>query len=218
MRSKENYADTARDELHLLLPDSFRTVLDVGCHSGIFIDGLSKRYAGLETWGIEPDPIAADIARNRCQHFFQGTIEEQITNLPKGHFDLICFNDVLEHIYDPSAVLRQIVELGLLTENGRIVACIPNVRYISNLYNLLFNKDWKYRESGVLDFTHIRFFTYKSMIRLFTDAGFEVERSEGIHRYGRKIPFAILNLATCFAFSDCEYLQYGFLARPQATS
>ena len=78
MSKTDNYANTGRAELLDLLPESFNTVLDIGCYSGIFLANLAENYPDIETWGIEPDPEAASIARERCQDFIEGTVEDQI--------------------------------------------------------------------------------------------------------------------------------------------
>lgn len=93
-------------------------------------------------------------------------------------FDLITFNDVLEHIIDPWSVVDGLHER--LTPGGRVVATIPNVQYIFNLARLLAGR-WDYEDDGILDRTHVRFFTRATCVSLFAERGFIVEQCEGVN-------------------------------------
>ena len=99
---------------------------------------------------------------------------------PGEHFDAIYFNDVLEHMTEPEAALRAAREL--FTRDGVVIASIPNIRHISVLGPLIFRDEFKYRESGILDRTHFRFFTKRSIQRMLVSEGWKVETMEGIHR------------------------------------
>lgn len=89
----------------------------------------------------------------------------------RGYFDCIILADVLEHLEDPLSTLRRL--RGYLSPKGIVVASIPNVRYYG-VINMLVEGRWKYEDSGILDRTHLRFFTRKEMESLFRDAGFEI--------------------------------------------
>lgn len=97
--------------------------------------------------------------------------------MPDGYFDLVVCNDVLEHMADPQKALATI--RAKMAADGRLVGSLPNVRSVWVLLDLLFRRDWRYRESGVLDSTHLRFFTFKSARRLLTESGFEIEVFRG---------------------------------------
>lgn len=208
------YAESKRAELYEFLPKEFKTVLDVGCGKGNFCVGIKQKYPGVSVWGIEPVNDYAQIAKNRCDCLFEARIEDCIDKLPKRYFDLISFNDVLEHLYDPKAVLENVAKSNILTHSGVVIASIPNVRYISNLYNLLIKKDWCYTKTGILDYTHIRFFTEKSMKRLFIDAGYKVDAINGLNKSERLVPLLILNILTLGTFADCKYYQFALTCRP----
>ena len=120
-----------------------------------------------------------NIGRSISGRYCVDTFSERAP-LPRAYFDAVVFNDSLEHFPYPEPPLALAREL--LAESGALVCSVPNVRYIDNLLHLLMDKDWQYRESGILDRTHLRFFTKRSLIRTLGEAGFEVRRIEGINR------------------------------------
>ncbi len=152
------------------IPTTATKILEVGCGQANFSSQLVKE--GNEIWGIELNPNAAKVASEKLYKVLTGTIEERISEIPDNYFDVIIMNDVIEHLIYPKEVLEQLKTKMVV--NGLIVSSIPNVRYSKNLFKLLFKKDWKYTESGILDNTHFRFFTKKSIKRMFTETGFEV--------------------------------------------
>ena len=89
-------------------------------------------------------------------------------------FDLILCLDVLEHLIDPWSVIKKLIYENL-REGGTLIACIPNVRYYNVLLPLLLKKEWKYQETGVLDRTHLRFFTKKTILELISSAGLQLD-------------------------------------------
>jgi 2-polyprenyl-3-methyl-5-hydroxy-6-metoxy-1,4-benzoquinol methylase len=192
------------------IPADAKVILDVGCGEGSFSRAFKTK--GITVWGIEPVVSAAEIAKTNLDNVLQGSIEERMKDLPDHHFDCIIFNDVLEHLLDPEQVL-----IGMkkkLTENGHIVCSIPNVRNWRNLRKLLINRDWKYEDSGTLDRTHLRFFTLKSLKRMFTDLGFEIVKLDGIN--SAKSPlFHVFNLLFLFTATDTKYLQFACVIKPK---
>jgi 2-polyprenyl-3-methyl-5-hydroxy-6-metoxy-1,4-benzoquinol methylase len=164
-----------------LVPAGARSVLDVGCGSGGFGAALRRADPGRLVWGVEPVPEVAALARR----YYDRVIVEPYPEALQGcgrTFDCIVFNDVLEHLADPWAALR--ATLPYLEPQGTVVASIPNVRNIRVVMNLVLRGDWTYTESGVLDRTHLRFFTGRTIATLFADTGFVVGRVEGIHVIG----------------------------------
>lgn len=146
-------------------------VLDVGCSSGYLGEALRQR--GHCVVGVEPDPISAEQARTRLDRVVVGTIEDFLTHSAGSErFDAMIFGDVLEHTADPAAVLRRC--RGHLTERGIIVASVPNVAHVGVRAMLLAGR-WDYDERGILDRTHLRFFTKASLVDLLEDAGYAVE-------------------------------------------
>jgi SAM-dependent methyltransferase len=200
--TKSKYYSEERPEIVAHVPLNIKTILDIGCSQGTFLKSV-KEHTGAETWGIEFIAEAAEQAK------FQ--VEDVIPSLPDGYFDIITLNDVLEHLTEPSEILKIIKTK--LSGKGIIIASIPSVRYFSNLFELIVKKDWEYKDDGILDSTHLRFYTKKSMKRIFEKADYVVIKQSGIN----KIPswkFKLFQLLTLGIFNDTKYLQYVCIAKP----
>lgn len=194
------------------LPDNVRTMLDVGCASGAF--GAIAKQHGITVWGVEPVKEAAAKARHVLDQVIEGFFDEHAA-LPDVYFDAITFNDSLEHFPEPMSPLR--LARRKLKPDGRLVCCIPNVRYVENIKHLLFGKDWRYTDKGILDDTHLRFFTRKSMVRTIEAAGFTVLSVQGINPYfesGWKTRWMLPLLGKWG--EDMKYYQFVVVARPNA--
>lgn len=205
-----NYYQNTRTEMMDFVPEGIKTSLEAGCSEGSFSRQLIDKYK-TETWGIEPHKPSAKKASKYLHKVFDTSVEEAIKKLPSNHFDLIVFNDVLEHLYDPEQVLKDLKRT--LTKKGVVVASIPNIRYFHNFRALALHSDWVYEEAGVLDFTHLRFFTHKSIKMMFEEAGYKVDEMQGINPTPH-IPFKfkVFNFATRNRFWDCPYIQFGVRA------
>jgi 2-polyprenyl-3-methyl-5-hydroxy-6-metoxy-1,4-benzoquinol methylase len=163
------------------VPADARTVLDVGCHLGGFGASLRRDDPSRRLWAVEADDQAAAAARAHYDRVLVGTYPEVLAGSDQT-FDCIVFNDVLEHMVDPWAVLR--ATAPRLSAGGVVVASIPNVRHVKVVADLVVRGRWTYTDMGVLDRTHLRFFTARSIRALFADCGFAVERLEGINSLG----------------------------------
>src|SRR4030067_687595 len=137
-----------------------------GCFSG-----ERRKTRQAEVWGIEADSNAAEKAKSKTDKVLHGDVNVLIDDLPDDYFDCIVSNDVLEHLVDPYEVLTRLK--GKLSGKGVIVASIPNVRHISVLKDLILKKQWRYADDGILDRTHLRFFTRRSILGMFEGLGFE---------------------------------------------
>ena len=102
-----------------------------------------------------------------------------------------------------------------LINDGSFIASIPNVRYLKNLFELLVKKDWEYKNGGILDKTHLRFFTKKSIVRTINENGFLVELIFGINPFGNNsiLKYCISLLATLLFGRDVKYPQFGLRAK-----
>lgn len=177
MQQQDVYFFSERPEVAPDIPQDARSALDVGCGRGGFGTAL-RRVLGPDATivGIEPVPQQAEKARSSG---FDEVIDGYYPDALQGRddrFDLICFNDVLEHIVEPWQTLQQTHDH--LNPGGRVLAAIPNVRYLPVVTGLIAGR-WEYQDMGVLDRTHVRFFTRKSMLQMFADAGFEIESVRG---------------------------------------
>ena len=183
-----------REGVERLLPAGVRSVLDVGCSVGA-LGASIKAHTGAQVTGIEYSPAMAAEAERVLDRVFVGDATAVIDGpaLDGQQFDAIIFADVLEHLPDPWLVLRRAVRL--LAPNGRIIASLPNIRHLSTIYHLVVLGYWPYRDRGIHDRTHLRFFTRRNVVELFRSADLEieslaakyrlVERQHRINRYAK---------------------------------
>lgn len=210
------YGDSPRPEMQSYVPPRSSRVLEVGCHTGAF--GKALKQAGVETvWGVEANPETAAVAAQRLDKVVVGYFGPD-QDLPEAYFDVIVFNDVLEHMSDPGSALQ--FARTRLAPGGVVVASIPNIRHFDNLMHILKDKDFRYERNGVRDATHLRFYTRKSIPRLFEDNGYTVQRLDGIHE-DWWTP-SLLRRAAFRLFSsylaDTRYMQYAVVAAPRLSS
>jgi 2-polyprenyl-3-methyl-5-hydroxy-6-metoxy-1,4-benzoquinol methylase len=214
-RNRADYYLHHRRELCAFLPEEQQIVLEVGCGAGNFGQTLNA----VETWGVEPDRASCQVAAQHYTRILNGYYENVESLIPDNHFDLIVCNDVIEHMADHRGFLQSLHRK--LKSSGNLVGSVPNVRYYDNLFNLLCKKDWCYVDSGILDRTHLRFFTEKSLRLTLVNAGFRVDMLEGINSTFRKgirkkpgkfLVFALLSAFTFGNTKDIEWLQFGFRA------
>lgn len=146
-------------------------VLDVGCATGYLASELARR--GCRVFGIEQSPEAAAQAAKPCESVW--TADLDAFDLPPCDllFDCMIFADILEHTRDPAGNLRKL--LPRLRPGGRIICSLPNVANWRVRFALLFGR-FDYTALGILDETHLRFFTARSARRMFADLGLAVER------------------------------------------
>jgi 2-polyprenyl-3-methyl-5-hydroxy-6-metoxy-1,4-benzoquinol methylase len=146
-----------------------KRVLDVGCATGNLAEVLAGR--GCRVTGIEIDPEAARQAEKHCERVIVGDVEslDLGAELDEEDFDVIVFGDVLEHLKDPLQTLRRLKPL--LHTEGYVIASIPNIAHGSVRLALMQGR-FRYRSLGLLDDTHLRFFTRETVEQLFKDAGF----------------------------------------------
>jgi 2-polyprenyl-3-methyl-5-hydroxy-6-metoxy-1,4-benzoquinol methylase len=158
-------------------------VLEVGCASGAQ-SRIMKEQLGCVITGIEVDPDAAQSARRYCDQVIIGNIEQLNLDalLPGVKYDHVIFADVLEHLINPCEALRKV--WPLLADDGYVIASIPNIAHSSVILDLAHGK-FDYKPYGLLDNTHIRFFTKKTVYTAFEEAGYliaSLDRISGAER------------------------------------
>lgn len=168
--AETSYYQNMRTEVLALLPNKPKRVLELGCGEGFFGNALKRRYQCHVT-GIELFEAAAGPARERLDEVYNESLDGfDFSKL--GKYDLIVANDVLEHLNDPWLVVQQLKEH--LTDEGYFVASIPNVQYHQTITGLLKGR-WDYKDCGILDRTHLRFFTRQTASELFARNGYAKE-------------------------------------------
>ena len=165
-----------RSELKPFIPQDCQRILEIGCGEGGFHTNFPE---GVEYWGVEPNKAAHAISKDKLHKVLNGIYDDVAHELPDGYFDLIVCNDVIEHMIDHDAFFEQIK--SKMTTDGQLLMSIPNVRFLPNLIHLMFGKDWQYQDEGILDRTHLRFFTKKSLIRTLNEHNFCIHTLESIN-------------------------------------
>jgi len=145
-------------------------VLDVGCGFATTSQHIARR--GNRVTGIESSVEAVTVSRERIDEVIHADLQ-QLDALGNRRFDVIIFADVLEHLAWPIGVLRGY--LGLLKDGGSVIVSLPNVGLWSVRLNLLMGR-FRYEETGVLDRTHLRFFTRRTAREMIEQAGLQVVR------------------------------------------
>lgn len=169
------YYSSARDEIISLIKNIPSTkeinVLEIGCGAGATLARIKYLWPNAKTYGVEIVEDVAKLASNYSD-IICGDIES--LNLPYENefFDIIICGDVLEHLRTPEETLRKLYYL--LKSGGNLLASIPNVMHSSVLYPLL-NGNWDYQDSGILDRTHLKFFTKKSICEMFDNVNLKIE-------------------------------------------
>jgi SAM-dependent methyltransferase len=188
-------------------------ILEVGAAYGETLYYLKQNGIAAEAVGVD---IFEDTKNKQnykpLDRFIFGDIEK--IELPEynQYFDLILLPDVLEHLFEPKSVLETLKKY--LKEDGKIIVSMPNIRYYSALYKIVFKGDFKYEESGIFDYTHIRFYCRKNIQELLETAGYTILKQESsIKNYQGKSFSKLINLITFGIFEEFFSTQYFFVVR-----
>jgi methionine biosynthesis protein MetW len=206
------YYDGPRKDMLKYIPQDTKTSLEIGCGSGEF-SSLLKQQFNAETWAIEINEEVARKAATKLDNVVIGDATESLNKMPDSRFDCVILFDVLEHMNDPESLLSALKTK--LTVNGVVIASIPNIRYYRIFMQLVIHGNWDYKNQGVLDRTHLRFYTYKSIVKMFDKLGFEILRMEGIHPTSSRT-YKILNIILLNSIADLRYKQFTVVARPRS--
>jgi capsular polysaccharide biosynthesis protein len=167
------HPDNANSDLLSRIPTDAFTVLDVGCGAGALGAGYRVLNPAAHLFGIERDPDMAAIAAQRLDAVACVDVEQNPLpfELPDG-IDCLIYGDVLQQLRDPWAVLRR--QLDLLNPTGTVLICVANAEHWSMVARL-FRGTWDYERAGLLDVSHLRWFSLRTITRALTDAGLVVE-------------------------------------------
>lgn len=178
-----DYYERERPRVLELIPRTASRILDVGCGSGWLGEQLKHRQ-GATVWGVEVVPEVAERAAQRLDRVWNASIEQALPEMASETFDCIVTADVLEHLIDPWTVLTDLRRK--LVPGGTMVASIPNVGHWDVIRSLLEGR-WQYTGEGLLDRTHLRFFTRRSIYELFWSAELAI-REMTVIPHGRGVP------------------------------
>lgn len=148
-------------------------VLDVGCSSGNFGEALIEHKSCIVD-GVEPDEGDANLAKHKLRTVYHGFVEDAFSDILKERkYDYIVFLDVIEHLFDPVNTLNNLQ--SCLNPGGGIIFSIPNMGHISVRLELL-KGDFQYGNTGLLDNTHLHFYTKREIERVFKKAGYKIDK------------------------------------------
>jgi 2-polyprenyl-3-methyl-5-hydroxy-6-metoxy-1,4-benzoquinol methylase len=178
------YGSDRREVLPFYPKRGFSHVLEVGCAEGkhgalLLAEGVAARVSG-----IEYEPKAASMAEAVLDTVHVGDAQDVLPQLPAERYEAAAALDVLEHLRDPWQALTDL--RNVLQPGGWVIASIPNVRFVAVVLNLLVRGRFDYTDSGVLDRTHLRFFTRRSIEAMFSAAGFAEVRIVGLEHPNRR--------------------------------
>lgn len=166
-----------RDNVFAMLASPPRFVLDIGCASGDVARGLMEAYPEAKVWGIESNPNSAARAKQHLERVITenfDTVDWAAQRATVADFDTVLLLDVLEHMPDPWSTLANLRKQ--VNAQAQLVLSLPNVRNMMLIRDLM-SGYWRYRDMGLLDVTHLRFFTGYEAVRMIYQTGFRVERS-----------------------------------------
>jgi 2-polyprenyl-3-methyl-5-hydroxy-6-metoxy-1,4-benzoquinol methylase len=173
LRFDPSYHEVARADIVSFISEPPGTVLDVGCAGGTTGGLIKAKYPGTRVVGIELNADAAAHARQYLDKVVSKDFDalDRQEDLGGEEIGTVLLLDVLEHLIDPWRALLKLKEF--ITSRTRVLASIPNVRNLATLHELGGGR-WQYQRAGVLDITHLRFFTLKEMRDLFEQTGYDI--------------------------------------------
>ena len=169
-------------------------ILEIGCASGKLGSLLRKNGRAKLLVGVELNEAAANQAKNIFDKVYVGDFENMEIE-DERDFDYVLCGDVLEHLKNPWAAVKKIN--NLLKPGGQLIAISPNIRFWEILFDLAVMGNWEYQSAGILDDTHLRFFTKKTFVKMFLECGMDIKKKEMVipgkkKKFFNKVTFNIL--------------------------
>lgn len=199
------------NRIYQLIPDGSK-VLDIGAGNGL-LALILQRGRNIIIDGIEPDPYGATLAKKFYRNFYCGLAQKFKKQILKEEYDFIVLADVIEHMQDPLTFLQELTTE--LPNKTKIILSVPNVAFGAVRVSLL-NGNFDYVDSGLLERSHIRFFTLKTMLELVSKIGINIEKLFFLQRdiFNCEIPLKMhhVNPITLWRILSDEYSSvYQFL-------
>lgn len=179
INSKLSYSNPYYHELRSSLVSLTRgkpsKVLEIGCAAGQTLAYYKSVCHASEVIGVEISHDVATLARSRPEidNIIVGNIEVMEPEWPFDYFDLIVVGHVLEHLVDPWKTVQKLTKY--LKPGGQLIGAVPNLRHYSVSVPLVFLGRWQYQQTGIMDWTHLRFFTKQTVIELLASADLIVD-------------------------------------------
>jgi 2-polyprenyl-3-methyl-5-hydroxy-6-metoxy-1,4-benzoquinol methylase len=172
-QSAEHYLDHWNAPLLEMVEQPPRRVLELGCAAGMFGAKLKEKFPGAHVTGVDAGRAAAAKAATRLDRVVTSRLENldlAAEGAAHGEFDLVIAADILEHLVNPWEFLVRL--RPYMAAGGVLLSSMPNVRNLNLVMDLLVNGRWRYAERGILDVTHLRFFTLEEMRIMFVETGY----------------------------------------------
>ena len=171
--------DQHNPELLKMMPPTARRVVEVGCSSGTLARAYKAIKPAVHYIGVEIDPAYAELARRYCDEVLVLDMDTVTPEIIQATLNADCyvFGDSLEHLRDPWALLARI--RAVIPADGCIAACIPNVQHWSVQLRLACG-EFRYEDTGLMDRTHLRWFTRLTMNEMFVQAGFKLVQGHAV--------------------------------------
>ncbi len=183
--------------------------MEIGAAFGETLFHLKEIGVATEAVGVDLFEDADKNNYKKIDRFIFGNIDQLELPEYKDYFDLVLLPDVLEHIDEPKKTLIKIKEY--LKIDGEVIVSMPNIRHYSAFVKIFIKGDFRYEESGIFDYTHVRFYCRKNIAELLESAGFKIIHSEGsIRNFKGKSTAKIINILTFGLFEGFLSTQYFF--------
>jgi SAM-dependent methyltransferase len=202
-QKRDYYFEDERIDIASFIEEGENLVLEIGCGKGNTGRVLRETNKAFKLVGIELNGEIAARAEKVFDNVLCGDVEALDLPCAYGPYDYVVCGDVLEHLRDPWTTLKKIY--GVLKPGGFIIASIPTIRNWRVIIDLIFKGEFSYRECGVLDITHLRFFTKRSIRKLFEDNRFKVMN---IHSNSFGAKASLINKLTFGLFDELLTLRY----------
>lgn len=209
MRKSEDYYATVQKEVVELVPDGAERILEIGCGTGLTASAIKNKSKNrVEIVGIEIEPDIAEKAKKNIDKVINADAERIELPYDKGYFDCIIYAGILEHLRNPWDLL--IKNLKFLKQSGYVIAIMPNIAHY-RIIKMLLKKEWNYRDRGILDDTHLRFFALKNIKAMFNKANLKI--IEIIRRISASKQKKIINKVLFGIIADYLTEEYIILAK-----
>jgi len=183
--SEKIYANRTNKYVLRFVPQHARSILDVGCGSGVHASVLKTRFSSCSVDGITLSPAEAEIASASCDRVWVHNLEQGLPKSCSDKYDCIICSHVIEHLCWPNKMLAD-VKNALMPARGRLVVALPNMLFLKQRMQFLAG-NFRYQSQGPWDETHLRWYTYQSGQQLLENAGFMIESAsvEGYMPFGQ---------------------------------
>ena len=172
LRSLTFYKNAGNIEVLKAIPEATRLILDIGCGAGDNASLLSKK--GMTVDGITISKVEAEEAKKSCRNVIIHNLENGLPHLGDAKYDVIICSHILEHIVYPQKLIEDIKKI-MLPDKTILLVAVPNFLVYKNRLKMFLGK-FNYEETGLLDKTHVRWYTFKSLKKLLLDSGFNIDK------------------------------------------